>query len=416
MSRIPSARRVSGVSRLAAAIAASALVAASVLVATPAHAATFTDGDYEFESLTATTARITDYTGGPVAGIPSTLSDGTSTYTVTEIDSSAFDSKGLTSVTIPDTVEYIGSSAFGSNSLTSLVIPDSVTSMGSYAFQWNLLTHVTLGSGLSSIPNGTFFASPLASLDIPDTITNIGDEAFVNTALTSLTIPDSVISIGASAFSVTGLLTSIHLGSSLESIGPYAFASTGLTNVTIPASVTEIGNRAFDTNGSGMATVVFQGEAPSTFTARSSGNGSFGDVDALMYYSSAHAADFTPSPWNGYQTSLGATLFFDRGGHGPHITPVVLISGEVPSAPTDPRASGYRFDGWFTTATGGTAYDFSSPLTGDATAYARWTATDLAATGAEPEPGFALGGALALLGLLALLLAAARRRSRAFGR
>lgn len=414
--------------RAAATLASAALVAASALfAASPAYAAAFTVGDFQYDSTSATTATVTGYTGGPTATIPSTVSDGTNTYTVTAIGDSALNGMSLTSATIPNTVTTIGYSAFGFNSLTgivipdsvttigdhafefndltSLVIPDSVTSLGDWSFQWNHLTSVTLGDGLTEIPDGAFYGSSLTAIDIPDNITSIGDEAFVSNPLASLTIPDSVTSIGDSAFAVVSTLTSLTLGTGLTSIGDYAFASTGLTTVSIPASVGYIGERAFNTNGAGMVSAVFQGAAPSTFSPRGAGVGSLGDVDATVYYSSAHAADFTPSPWNGYVTAPGATLTFAMGGHGATIAPVVVIPGGTVTEPTDPTATDFAFTGWFTTASGTTPYDFTAPLEGDATAYAQWTATGLAATGADQAPLALFGGGVLLVGL-SLVIAA----------
>lgn len=42
----------------------------------------------------------------------------------------------------------------------------------------------------------------------------------------------------------------------------------------------------------------------------------------------------------------------------------------------DPVRTGYRFDGWYTAATGGSAYDFNAPVSVDGSrVYARWTKT-----------------------------------------
>ena len=38
------------------------------------------------------------------------------------------------------------------------------------------------------------------------------------------------------------------------------------------------------------------------------------------------------------------------------------------------KISGYRFDGWYTAPNGGNKYDFNTPLTGNVTVYAKWTA------------------------------------------
>jgi len=50
-------------------------------------------------------------------------------------------------------------------------------------------------------------------------------------------------------------------------------------------------------------------------------------------------------------------------------------SGDAVSRPTDPTRDGYQFIGWFTARQGGKSYDFSAPVTGNITVYARWIKT-----------------------------------------
>ena len=96
--------------------------------------------------------------------IPSSVTDGNTTYTVTSI--------------VQFSEEVVGRGYF--QSLTSVTIPNTVTSIGSYAF---------------------YFCSGLTSVSIPNSVTSIGEGAFHGCGgLTSITIPDSVISIGHSAF------------------------------------------------------------------------------------------------------------------------------------------------------------------------------------------------------------------------
>ncbi|MBT1175946.1 InlB B-repeat-containing protein, partial [Bifidobacterium sp. LC6] len=51
----------------------------------------------------------------------------------------------------------------------------------------------------------------------------------------------------------------------------------------------------------------------------------------------------------------------------------IVNKGETVSRPADPTRDGYTFDGWFTAASGGSEYDFSTPVTEDVTLYAHWT-------------------------------------------
>ena len=102
--------------------------------------------------------------------IPSTVTLGSVTFSVTSIGNYAFQNcSGLTSVTIPNSVTSIGDSAFyGCSSLTSVTIPNSVTTIGNNAFQ---------------------SCSGLTSVTIPNSVTTIGNNAFQScSGLTSITV------------------------------------------------------------------------------------------------------------------------------------------------------------------------------------------------------------------------------------
>ena len=161
--------------------------------------------------------------------IPSTITDGVNTYSVTSIGDSAFyEDYALTSITIPDTVTSIGDAFENDYALTSITIPNSVTSIGDFAFN-----------------NDTV----LASVTIGNSVTSIGGDAFANDTLiasVSFTTTSSVTSIGNGAFENDTDLTSITIPNSVTTIGDYAFADdTALTSITIPNSVTSIGQGAF---------------------------------------------------------------------------------------------------------------------------------------------------------------------------
>ncbi len=200
--------------------------------------------------------------------IPSSVTYGSNTYSVTAIDNHAFyDCTGLTSVTIPNSVIGMGYGAFCNTGLKSLTIPNSVTSIGDAAFtNCRSLTNVILEDGDKTIIGVNFYNSPvkslylgrnncsfgvnratLKSLTIGDKVTSIGIRAFDGcTGLTTVNIPNSVTSIGDAAFQYCTGLTSVTIGNSVTTIGGSAFSGcTGLTTVNIPNSVTTIGGSAF---------------------------------------------------------------------------------------------------------------------------------------------------------------------------
>ncbi|GAA3885601.1 hypothetical protein GCM10022381_29680 [Leifsonia kafniensis] len=66
------------------------------------------------------------------------------------------------------------------------------------------------------------------------------------------------------------------------------------------------------------------------------------------------------------------TVTFNAQG-GSKVAAVSTNYNTVIKAPKSPTRTGYTFSGWYTKATGGTAWKFSSKVTANATAYAHWT-------------------------------------------
>src|SRR5574344_1293922 len=161
--------------------------------------------------------------------IPSSI-NGTS---ITEIGDSAFESKKITSVSIPDSVTMIDSEAFRSNNLITVIIPDSVTTLGSYSFYYNKLASVTISKSVTSIGKRAFYYDRIANLGLPSSVTSIGESAFEENYMSTVTIPSSV-----------------------KTIGERAFYTNKLTSVTIPSSVTSIGGGAFSKNDFAVDTVI----------------------------------------------------------------------------------------------------------------------------------------------------------------
>lgn len=102
----------------------------------------FSEGDLEYQVITATTAEVAGFDGPTIAVlvIPSSVTHGSVTYNVTSIGDYAFyNCTGLTSLTISEGVESIGYSAF--NGLTfvaedgTTVLEHTVENLRSYRFE-----------------------------------------------------------------------------------------------------------------------------------------------------------------------------------------------------------------------------------------------------------------------------------------
>ncbi len=118
------------------------------------------DGDYCYTD-NGTNATIVDYTGTADAiTIPGTLGG----YPVASIGVHSFYSKGLTSVTLPDSVTSIGYRAFGSNNLATVNLDENLRSIGSAAFDTNSLTSVTIPASVTSVGAISFNNNGLASV------------------------------------------------------------------------------------------------------------------------------------------------------------------------------------------------------------------------------------------------------------
>ncbi len=206
--------------------------------------------------------------------IPSTVSNGTTTYTVTEIDSAAFAlSTSLTSVSLPNTIVKIDSSAFVMcTSLQSINIPSSVRYIGSASFGMTAISTITIPDSVQFIGGGLFYGCeylttvnynainathgryydedmgftlcPNMGYCTRLTLINIGPRV-VNfprafcmgaTALASVVIPDNVASVGDSAFMGCSSLANVQIGSGVTNIGASAFNTTGLTAISVRAT------------------------------------------------------------------------------------------------------------------------------------------------------------------------------------
>ena len=181
-----------------------------------------------------------------IVNIPSIVEYNGNTYSVTSIESHAFDGcSGLTEITIPNSVNSIGRSAFsGCSGLNEITIPNSVNSIGDYTF---------------------YGCSGLNEITIPNSVNSIGDYAFYNcSGLKDLIIEDSneTLSLGSNGsyglFSHSDLET-LYLGRDIN-YSYYPFKNIeSLIHLTIGNKVTSIKSGTFS-GCSGLLDVVYNAE------------------------------------------------------------------------------------------------------------------------------------------------------------
>jgi hypothetical protein len=174
---------------------------------------------------------------------------------VTSIESNAFTTLGITSVTIPSSVTSIKARAFeNARRLETVNFGENsqLTQIGEFAFaDAQRLTSISIPLGVTRIERLTFFnTSVLSSISIPSSVTFIGDSAFENSLSlrTVLFGEDSRLTeIDAWAFFNASSLTSISIPSGVNTIGVGAFAGLDLFN---------LGGR------NSLSNVIFLGDAP----------------------------------------------------------------------------------------------------------------------------------------------------------
>ena len=321
-----------------------------------------------------TTGTITGYVeSDTVVVIPSKING----FTVETIGHGAFERSAVTSVTIPDSVTAIHDRAFANCShLTNISIPNSVTSIGFSAFEHcTSLKSITLPSSLRSISEALFFCcSQLTTIHIPDSVLSIQDYAFENCiSLETIQIPVSVTSIGVYAFNgCPSLMTVTYSGSKKQwdKIRP-----DNLLNIPLVCNKLEA---TFNPdNGDPTVTKFIDNDKNSKFKELvpepTKENYTFAG-----WYNGNKKFDFTTVPtgdvtltakWtaNDYYVSFVTE-------HGDPPTSQNVKYNGTANDPGKLSEDGYTFIGWYTDDTYDTEFDFTQPITGNTTVYAKWTA------------------------------------------
>jgi len=190
---------------------------------------------------------------GAVA-IPSTITSGTNTYTVTAIDLSQWDDHctNITSLSIPDTVTDMENSNFRYfTGLSEITIPGSVKKFTGTFYGNGSIKKITFGEGVEEIASNTMigYCRPLTTIVLPSTLKTISKPAtFANaSSLTDITLPEGVTLVENSNFWKCTNLQKITLPASMTSIPMSTFdGCTSLSSVTAKSKITTIGSSAFE--------------------------------------------------------------------------------------------------------------------------------------------------------------------------
>lgn len=279
-----------------------------------------------------------------------------------------------------------------------------VTMIDHAAFHDSAVTSVTIPDSVTSIPDDAFaFCSQLTNISIPNSVTFIGFSAFNScTSLKSITLPSSLSTIQSSAFYNCGNLETIRIPVSVTFIGNYAFAGCPSSmTVTYPGSKTQWDAITKGSNNDVLENNLICAVLEATFTADGTTLAPAQTIDRgekftepaeppkenhtfAGWYNGDEKFDFdadtTKAPnvlnlvakWNINQYTV--KFVSDHGSfadqtieHGKPIDTDKL---------TPPTVEGFTFDGWYTDETHNTKFDFTKPITGNTTVYAKWTAKD----------------------------------------
>lgn len=336
---------------------------------------------------TATVANYDNSTPDGVIDIPDTVTKDNIDYTVTAIGNNAFESLNVSSVFIPATVTSIGPFAFRFCKFLATVtfaedshlksiglgafygteqaypkfkeikIPDSVETIGNAAFRYcQNLERIALPSALQTLSNVTFFGC---------------------TALSEVTFPASLETIQVGAFGYCRNLSEVKLPASLKAIQSHVFGDcSDLKTVSYDGSLEQWNHITAnnDVLGYSCPSLVTDDYTAQFILVENDLPDHFPKTVTITKYTGKESTVILPSTISSWPvTKIGEDAFQDN---------TTITSVTIPASVTEigkltaPTVEGYTFDGWYTNDTHTTEFDFTKPITGDTTIYAKWTAND----------------------------------------
>ena len=338
-------------------------------------------------------------TGGENTYNYTLLNDGTYNYTLLN-DGTAELTGFLPGVSVADAV------------IPSAVKGHPVTSIGESAFvNCTALQSVRFEAPIKSIGTIAFgFCTGLTSIALPEGLETIGQSAFAYcTSLASVTIPQSIQVIKFGAFNYgpgtdKKLQKLYYTGTETQwdelmkkKISHWEEGHDYTEEIgKMNPMLTEIDKKnfycahtvSFDCGGKAEGTskeVLYEGivtppDAPTAEGYRFEGWYTQENGGVPFDFSQPITEDVTVyAHWS--EVKPDHTVYFDCGSQAKGFS-VVVQYGEKVTPPANPKADGYRFEGWYTQENGGVPFDFDKIITEDVTVYAHWSVKPAP----DPEP------------------------------
>ena len=336
---------------------------------------------------TATVANYDNSTPDGVIDIPDTVTKDNIDYTVTVIGNNAFESLNVSSVFIPATVTSIGPFAFRFCKFLATVTfaeDSQLKSIGLAAFYgteqaYPKFKEIKIPDSVEAIGNAAFrYCQNLERIALPSALQTLSNVTFYGcTALSEVTFPASLETIQVGAFGYCRNLSEVELPASLKTIQSYVFGGcSDLKTVSYDGSLEQWNHITAnnDVLGYSCPSLVTDDYTAQFILVENDLPDHFPKTVTITKYTGTESTVILPSTISNWPvTKIGEDALKDN---------TTITSVTIPASVTEigkltaPTVEGYTFDGWYADAAHTTEFDFSTPITGDTTIYAKWTAND----------------------------------------
>lgn len=336
---------------------------------------------------TATVANYYNNTPDGVIDIPDTVTKDNIDYTVTAIGNNAFESLNVSSVFIPATVTSIGPFAFRFCKFLATVTfaeDSQLKSIGLGAFYgteqaYPRFKEIKIPDSVETIGNAAFrYCQNLERIALPSALQTLSNVTFYGcTALSEVTFPASLETIQVGAFGYCRNLSEVELPASLKTIQSYVFGGcSDLKTVSYDGSLEQWNHITAnnDVLGYSCPSLVTDDYTAQFILVENDLPDHFPKTVTITKYTGTESTVILPSTISNWPvTKIGEDALKDN---------TTITSVTIPASVTEigkltaPTVEGYTFDGWYADAAHTTEFDFSTPITGDTTIYAKWTAND----------------------------------------